>query len=833
MILVSLHDRNDVLVKRLGSARLANYHEVLNSDGAGSFQIHRADPDVSALGILTGGIDGWIVHLLRMGQYEDDFFDRFAFVVESVTVGLDDGEDSSAWITVGGRGTLCLLEDRIAFPPGFDGAAAASIFNQWREYVAVPGGSIIAGELDHSSSRFSVALTHSKDSRTTYQQAVLADAPSGYWRLGDTSGTTADLGSGNHPGTVHGTVTRGQPGLLFADPDPAMVFDGSTGYIQTSGLPQAATTAWSLEAVIRPKAFSGSSLMTVLVNGSTGADGYAIGVGGAGGTGGTHLVAELHGIGYVDSGYALPTPNAVYHVVLTYDNANLRFYVNGALQATVAHTAPNTPTAQAVIGADGATDHFFNGTIDEAAVYPSTLSAARVTAHYNAFASYYQPVSASTVSQTAKLRFDNLRKLHDFLVSNGMDGQMAGLDYQAQDHRGTDNSAKVTIQFSSQDSMRAVQLERDARPVKNYVVAQGTGEGINAKLASSSDSGGITALRRREGFLQAAQVDDQSQLNLQATSAVAQLKDADQRITTRFIDSPATQLYRDLSLGDTITLKAWPVNWTAPYRVIGISVADTEQEIEEVALDLNDMKQEYLAKLATNAQLSADQLNVIATQPQGATFNDSVSEEESCDLTHPFRFRFFVPSNLLELNYAKLSFQLLAFRRDFNAIVGSSTTSAAGTAHHHTLPSHVHRSHIFQSNTPAGNAARNYQIANGIGLGVSVDVDSASGVDLFTDGPANVITSNDEASHTHTLTPNLSITDGVFESTTATNVTVKINGVDRTVVLGGDTGFNVDQAELEVAGYLTLGAWNEIDFTPATLGRIKAHLRLTGYIQSN
>jgi len=116
IIRVELHNYSNNLVKVLSGAKNASYHEVLNSDGAGTFLIHRADSDVAALSILSGGIDGYIVHLLRKGPLETAFTDRFSFVVESVSFGLDESEEGGAWITIAGRGTLCLLEDRMAYP---------------------------------------------------------------------------------------------------------------------------------------------------------------------------------------------------------------------------------------------------------------------------------------------------------------------------------------------------------------------------------------------------------------------------------------------------------------------------------------------------------------------------------------------------------------------------------------------------------------------------------------------------------------------------------------------------------------------------------------------
>src|ERR1019366_5491825 len=75
----------------------------------------------------------------------------------------------------------------------------------------------------------------------SYVSTVLSDSPSGYWQLGESSGTTAVDSSGNgNNGTYSSTgVTLGRSGALAADPTTAAAFDGSTGKVSlsTPGLP--------------------------------------------------------------------------------------------------------------------------------------------------------------------------------------------------------------------------------------------------------------------------------------------------------------------------------------------------------------------------------------------------------------------------------------------------------------------------------------------------------------------------------------------------------------------------------------------------------------------
>jgi phage minor structural protein len=69
-------------------------------------------------------------------------------------------------------------------------------------------------------------------------------------------------------------------------------------------------------------------------------------------------------------------------------------------------------------------------------------------------------------------------------------------------------------------------------------------------------------------------------------------------------------------------------------------------------------------------------------------------------------------------------------------------------------------------------------------------------------------------SHTHT------IIYGIYESTVATEITIKINGTDYTSVLGGV--FTTDQDNIDISSYLLVGQWNTIELGSSQLGRIDA-----------
>jgi len=63
----------------------------------------------------------------------------------------------------------------------------------------------------------------------SYSATVLADAPAGYWRMGEMTGTTmADATKNGNNGHYDGIVMLAQPGPIAGDGSAAVAFDGAT-----------------------------------------------------------------------------------------------------------------------------------------------------------------------------------------------------------------------------------------------------------------------------------------------------------------------------------------------------------------------------------------------------------------------------------------------------------------------------------------------------------------------------------------------------------------------------------------------------------------------------
>jgi hypothetical protein len=211
-----------------------------------------------------------------------------------------------------------------------------------------------------------------------YAQAVLFDKPAAYWRLGEiTFGPAADSAGTNHA-TRFGGVSLGEPGAL-ASGNPAMRFDGSTGYLRVADAPSLRLTGdLTIEMWVNVPVGQRQTLVSKgLLNEyelTLEADGRLNLYQGDG----TTYQSVLSAPGAIIA-------NTWQHIVVTRAAATktISFYVNGVAQGGGSYLAAPASSAAAVsIGRTDSGVQYVNGRLDEVAIYPAALTAAQVAAHY-------------------------------------------------------------------------------------------------------------------------------------------------------------------------------------------------------------------------------------------------------------------------------------------------------------------------------------------------------------------------------------------------------------------------------------------------------------------
>lgn len=214
----------------------------------------------------------------------------------------------------------------------------------------------------------------------TYSGVVLADAPIGYWRLGEGSGSTAaDSGSGNHPAS-YVNCTQGVAALITTGGGNLACYgNGSSSHIDVGAVSAlyGLSRNCSIEAWVKPASVAG-----IYGIWSAGYQGICIRMN----NGNIELLSDYSAS--LKTFTVGMTASSIYHVVLTISSTGLcTLYVNGASVGTYS-ASTSFVGSFARIGADGSNSgtigSFLSGGIDEVAIYNTELSATRVLAHYNA-----------------------------------------------------------------------------------------------------------------------------------------------------------------------------------------------------------------------------------------------------------------------------------------------------------------------------------------------------------------------------------------------------------------------------------------------------------------
>lgn len=261
----------------------------------------------------------------------------------------------------------------------------------------------INGSLAHNVQGTLVTTTAS-----SYASTVMADGPNAYWRLGETSGRVMVDSTGNaNNGTYAGGFSLNQPGAIVGDGNGAVSLDGSTGSGRAANSPTLNLTgAVSVEAWVKWSAVATTS-QNIINKGdgatAAGTSFHLAYVSGCSGCGLGFYTFKSNGFTCACQANAAPAGQWLHLVGTRATNGQINFYVNGALVATNndGGGALNSVASGLGVGASGAGTTTLNGTIDEAAIYPVTLTAGQVSAHFQASGNANPPSPPTNLTATA------------------------------------------------------------------------------------------------------------------------------------------------------------------------------------------------------------------------------------------------------------------------------------------------------------------------------------------------------------------------------------------------------------------------------------------------
>jgi Concanavalin A-like lectin/glucanases superfamily len=214
----------------------------------------------------------------------------------------------------------------------------------------------------------------------------MSDQPRAYWRLGESSGTTAADELGAAPGSYLSGPVLGVSGALAGDASTAVRLDGVDDRVSMgdpAGL-DFGTSDFSVEAWIRTtvngertvvsKRPSSGPYWQLTVTDDSGHVG-AIRVNASDGASTRQAYGPAR---RVDDG-------AWHHVVVVFDrDSGIIVYVDGQSLATSGALTGNLSNSGPLLVGKATGYGYFTGDVDEVAVYPAVLAASRVAAHFAA-----------------------------------------------------------------------------------------------------------------------------------------------------------------------------------------------------------------------------------------------------------------------------------------------------------------------------------------------------------------------------------------------------------------------------------------------------------------
>ncbi len=218
-----------------------------------------------------------------------------------------------------------------------------------------------------------------------YQAAILADSPGGYWRLGETSGTTAADSSANaNDGTYLGPFALGAPGALAGDPDTAVDLSaGGHARVETPYRPFVNGSTRSYEGWAcreEPDSFdpffSGSRKGASPGLYTSEAKPKRV-----------YFDARLQGgTAAVSWPAAVPDVGEWFHWTLVFDETanTAELFINGSSEGTRVVTEPYHKHAGEFRIGNYPDNKGWNGVLDEVAVYEQALPAPTICAHHAA-----------------------------------------------------------------------------------------------------------------------------------------------------------------------------------------------------------------------------------------------------------------------------------------------------------------------------------------------------------------------------------------------------------------------------------------------------------------
>lgn len=235
------------------------------------------------------------------------------------------------------------------------------------------------------SLRSALGMTGTPNVADSYGQAVYTDAPIAWYR--------GDGNANDYMGGLAGTLTNGAVATGAAVPGntgggQSFSLDGTNDYVAVAD-----QTKLRLLAPITVECWVVPASVSAGFHGAAGSVNWLIE------RNVDKFTAFTQGTGSI-TGATTIVAGQIYHVVAVWSGGNVKLYVNGALDATGTAAAPPSATNGFRIGSYDGASEFWDGRVDEVAVYDYALTPTQITSHYQAGLSTAPGAGTATGSTT-------------------------------------------------------------------------------------------------------------------------------------------------------------------------------------------------------------------------------------------------------------------------------------------------------------------------------------------------------------------------------------------------------------------------------------------------
>ena len=250
-------------------------------------------------------------------------------------------------------------------------------------------------------------------------------------------------------------------------------------------------------------------------------------------------------------------------------------------------------------------------------------------------------------------------------------------------------STAVTCEIRYAKNMREIEREVDPSNIVNRIFPLGFGEGVN-QLGIEDVNGGVPYLEDADSIAEFGlkayvwadrRFEDAQSLKENAAALLAKWKQPKVVYKVKAADlSSLTGSPVDKFVEGALVRIVDPDFGTITQRIHFVGKPDVKGSPGDINLEIGSLTDDIAT---TNADIERKQ-QVNDAYTQGATNLDSHNYVDNCDETHPAVIRFFLPSDLVNVNTMSLSYETEKFRPYSRATAGGgattkTTTSGGGT----------------------------------------------------------------------------------------------------------------------------------------------------------